>query len=296
MAGFLNCLPGQVVGQASWEAPGGNPLTATSLNYWYPWARFNDALNRYEQCIPHSRWVKNAPTGRVFALRSISTPLPQGVPARLPVLWARALTIMGVRDRGYAARELGLVHTGSRPPLGVDVLFPPAVIPVPTVRYSDATETVARVRAVPAALTREIKMTHTSAAGRMWMGVYASLNFVGAAWGLTRALHRAIPPAHRRRSKRLGSMLQDIYAWAGVMNSLPRSQRDAYMMASGAYMAMWTANRWAYGKAGAGLFTTQSFTGGEALARSWATFDSGARSSQYRLRQTADRQQSDARW
>ena len=288
-------------GQASWEAAGNNPLNpaVTQLNLWNPYATFNAALLQYNNCIPHSRWLRNAPTGRLFARRTPVSLNPVGVPVRLPVLWARALEIFGLRDRGYAARgEIVLTIPGQqRPPLGVDVIYPPGVIPQPTVRYSDTTETVVRARAVPASMTREIKMQPNTAAGRMWMGVYASLNFLGAAWGLTRALHRAIPRANRRKSKRLGSMLQDIYNYAGVLNTLTQRERDAYLMASGAYMAMWTANRWAYGKAGAGLFTTQSMgAGGEALARSWATFDSAARSSQYRLRQTVDRQQTDARW
>lgn len=302
-AAHINCNL-QVVGKAAWEtsSSGTNtPMNPTTTNLYY-WATagtiYNANLQRYEQCPPAAHWTRGLGTRFAPLTYAPARPFP-GVPSRLPVLWARVLEIFGLRDRGYAARgEVVLTLPGhQRPPLGVDIVYPPAVIPTPTVRYSDATETVARARAVPVSMTREIKMQPNTAAGRMWMGVYASLNFLGAAWGLTRALHRAIPRANRRRSKRLGSMLQDIYNYAGVLNTLTQRERDAYLMASGAYMAMWTANRWAYGKAGAGLFTTQSMgAGGEALARSWATFDTAARSSQYRLRQTADRRQTDVRW
>lgn len=296
LPGFTVCGT-TVNGKAGWEAAGWSALnpSVSVLYYWLPAARYNPALVRYENCTRAVRWERGA-FGRNFANYSIARPVR--APRPLPALWADQLVIEGWRDRGYGTWEswgvgaLGGRHTGTEEVYheGFEVHDETPV----SVRHNG--DVISVPRAVPVATTHEVKISQNTAAGRAFMAMYTAFNLLGDAYGFARAIWKAIPKAHRGRSRKLGNMLLDFYNYAPYLANGSGPDRDEFIWAAMGNAALWKVQDVVWGGAQAGLFNAQTAAYGANAARTWSTVDSALRQSQGALQRASRRDQSDARW
>lgn len=290
----LNCNDPQFVGQASWEAAGPNPMTASTLNLWQPYAQRRVGLPAGYNATPHSKWAKNAPVGRAFSMTAQARPVT-AVPARLPILWARVIEIFGMRQRGYHAESTRAYYRG-RNRTGVEIVTRTDfhVEPGRVIARQPRTE-YAVARAVAAAPMRELKTSTRTAGGRAFLAMYAAMNALGDFYGIARSLWRAIPRHWRSRRRDLGSMAADIYRYAGWLRQAPRDEREAYLMQAGLNMAIWKFSDYWAGKVQSEIFNAQAAVYGAQAARTWSTLDSAIRQSANNLQRASSRTQGSQR-
>lgn len=295
LPGFTACGT-TVNGKASWEAPGWSALnpSVSVLYWWQPAARFNPALLRYEGCVRAVRWergVSGANFNSAFAIQR-----PYRAPRPLPALWARALEILGMRDRGYGRYESVGVgwqagrRTGTEPIVheGFDVHDETVV--------RTWTTNVVQARAVPAAQTHEVKISQNTAAGRAFIAMYAAFNLLGDAYGFTRAIWKTIPKNRRGRSRRLGSMLRDFYDYTPDLARMSTFEKHQFFMRALANAGIWKLQDIAWGGVQAGVFNAQTQAYGANAARTWSTLDSAIRQSEGALQRATSRDQTSTRW
>lgn len=280
----------KVVSKNNWEGQHQNPLTASTLWWWAAGGRYNAALFRYEQCQTAQRWVKGA--GLPFSRTTIAPAFPRPMP---PAVLALAPPAIATRAYDPPDKDSSWWWGVISPPFdpgvvgGVDVVPPEGAV-----RYFRA-RAVARPRAVAPAGTREVKVPQNSTTGRAFMAMYRAFNFLGDAYGFTRALWGAIPASYRGGSRSLGNMARDLWDYFGHLQTASRDERLDYFMSAATRGAMWKAQDAAYGGLQSGIFSAQAQRYGYNAARAWSTVDSAVNMSANSLQRASYREQNSTR-
>lgn len=232
---------------------------------------------RYNNVAVAQRWSRGA-AGPLPAV----TWYPGRPWRRLPMTLPRELA-PGQSVRASAPPEEGFVGYPGNPFLGArwgrwelfnrvvhdadGTTHPPRPVPVP--------------RAIPFPATKEVKVNVNTPAGRAFFGVLQAFNFMGDAWGLTRALWRALPKDRRGSSRRLDRMLLDL--WNGMDHfGSERAQAHAAMN-----IALWKFSDTVMGSTQASIFGAQSSAYGFNAARAWSFLDSEIRAGEQNVERMA---------
>lgn len=266
-AGIVACTT-NVIANTTWYAQP-NPASINRYLWDDRQARRNIPLMRFENVHAAQHWRRDlglAMPGVVSYPLRVGGVLPVAVPRR---------AYPGLSVRAYAPPEEGFIGYPGNPFLGArwgrwdlfsrdihdagGVTHPPRPVVVP--------------RAIPYPGTKEIKVNVNTPAGRAFFGILSAFNFMGDAWGLTRAIWRALPKHRRGRSTNLGHMLNDI--WRGL---------DEFDTTDGFLHAVLNASLWKFqdtvmGGTQASIFDAQMRTYGPDSARAWAMLDTQIRAS-----------------
>lgn len=205
-----------------------------------------------------------------------------GVVGSVPVQRTRALTETGYNPTAEGFTGWSGSRFWSRPHWRMDIFIRVIVDPVGT-RPLPVPVTVPR--AVPIALTKELKINTHTAAGRTFATMLMAWNFMGDTWGFVGALWRALPREARGRSRRLGAMLNDLYrGWFYFNPYLEKNQR--HLLNAMRNVALWKFSDTVMGGAQSSLFEAQTAVAGAMFARVWASLDSHGRAQAQSLART----------
>lgn len=270
-ANFAFCAVGQLANFSQWATP--YPPTASIIT-----EKHYDSLNGAGTLVVYSvarTWQYN---GTGFARRYPVAVFPgRRAPGRVfgstPISRTASLT-----DVGYHPTEEGYVGYSNprfwfRPNWRWDIF-------VRVIVDQEGTRPLPRPvvvpRAIPIALTKELKVNTHTAAGRTFVTMLMAWNFMGDTWGLVGALWRALPRQARGRSRRLGAMLNDLFRGWRYFN--PYMEKNQSVLLNAAMnVALWKFSDTVMGGAQKSLFDAQTEVAGVMYARVWASLDSHGR-------------------
>lgn len=284
---------GVIISRAIWQSPpGAATLTAAQVWEWdsdaFPIYLAGTLIQygatparRWDRTVAGARFYPYAWAGEIPDIRVPPNSLPQVRAYHPPDVDARRTSV-------------GVWAPWDVVPGNPDLPLPDVGAGVRTASWIRG-RSRAMARAVAAASTAEIKTPANSRAGRAFYAMYRAFNFLGDAFGFTRALYNAIPRGMRGSSRRLGAMASDIYDYVNYLAHAPRDERQDYLMNAALNAAQWKFLDSAFGGAQSANFAAMS-RGSVDAARFASTVESAARFGQGSIERASNRSQSSARW
>lgn len=286
LAGITGCTTNVILESTFFSGP--HLPTAKNIFLWDDRTSVFSVVagqRRYSNVHAAQRWDR----GTARFLPRVAT-WPRYVPGRRAPLSVPREAFPGLSARAYAPDEEGFIGYPGNPFLGSrwgswdlysrvihdegGTTHPPRPVPIP--------------RAVPYPLTKEVKVNVNTPAGRAFFGILQAFNFMGDAWGLTRALWRALPRDRRGSSARLDRMLADLWRGLDHFNS-----SDALVNAA-LNVSLWKFSDTVMGGAQSSIFNAQADVYGYDGARAWAMLDTQIRASAQNVERMARRPRSES--